>query len=105
MTDTADRGSRARRAGGVAGAPPAGSPALAAELRERLAEVRRGGGETRAARGTSSAASCSSRDRVDRLLDPGSPFLELSPLAALRLYDDDVPGGRHRHRHRPRRRA
>ncbi|MEA2246521.1 MAG: 3-methylcrotonyl-CoA carboxylase beta subunit, partial [Solirubrobacteraceae bacterium] len=31
------------------------------------------------------------RERVDRLLDPGSPFLELSPLAAWDLYDDDVP--------------
>jgi 3-methylcrotonyl-CoA carboxylase beta subunit len=28
---------------------------------------------------------------VDRLLDPGSPFLELSPLAATGLYDDAVP--------------
>src|SRR6188508_3332519 len=32
------------------------------------------------------------RDRIDRLLDPGSPFLELSPLAANGLYDDDAPG-------------
>ena len=31
------------------------------------------------------------RDRVDRLLDPGSPFLELSPLAATGMYDDAVP--------------
>jgi acetyl-CoA carboxylase carboxyltransferase component len=32
------------------------------------------------------------RDRVDRLLDPGSPFLELSALAAFSMYDDDAPG-------------
>jgi 3-methylcrotonyl-CoA carboxylase beta subunit len=32
------------------------------------------------------------RERVDALLDPGSPFLELSPLAAHGVYDDDLPG-------------
>jgi 3-methylcrotonyl-CoA carboxylase beta subunit len=32
------------------------------------------------------------RDRVDTLLDRGSPFLELSPLAAYQLYDDESPG-------------
>ena len=32
------------------------------------------------------------RDRIDRLIDPGSAFLELSPLAATGLYDDDAPG-------------
>ncbi|GAB3308440.1 methylcrotonoyl-CoA carboxylase [Epidermidibacterium keratini] len=32
------------------------------------------------------------RDRVDHLLDPGSPFLELSPLAAYDMYDNDAPG-------------
>ena len=32
------------------------------------------------------------RDRIDRLLDPGSPFLELSPLAAYDMYDGDAPG-------------
>ena len=33
---------------------------------------------------------------------PGSPFLELSPLAAYDMYDGDAPGAGHRHRHRPR---
>ena len=33
------------------------------------------------------------RDRVDKLLDPGSPFLELSQLAGYELYEDDVPAG------------
>lgn len=32
------------------------------------------------------------RQRIDRLIDPGSPFLELSPLAAHGMYDDQVPG-------------
>ena len=32
------------------------------------------------------------RERIDRLIDPGSAFLELSPLAANGLYDDDAPG-------------
>ena len=32
------------------------------------------------------------RDRVERLLDPGSPFLEIGQLAAYDLYDDEVPG-------------
>ena len=42
------------------------------------------------------------RDRVDRLLDPGAPFLELSPMAAHGLYDDEAPGRRDHHRHRAR---
>ena len=41
------------------------------------------------------------RDRVDGLLDPGSPFLELAPLAADGMYDDECPGGRDHRRHRP----
>src|SRR6478752_4623483 len=32
------------------------------------------------------------RERIDRLLDPGSPFLELSPLAAWEMYEDEAPG-------------
>ena len=45
------------------------------------------------------------RERVDALLDPGSPFLELSPLAAHGLYDGEAPGRRDHHRHRPGRAA
>ncbi len=49
-----------------------------------------------AARATSSAiasrASCPVRERIDRLLDEGSPFLELSPLAAWEMYDNEAPG-------------
>ncbi|MCL7158843.1 hypothetical protein MWK16_26980, partial [Escherichia coli] len=32
------------------------------------------------------------RDRVENLIDPGSPFLELSPMAAHGMYDGDAPG-------------
>ncbi len=65
--------------------------ALAAELRGRLAEASLGGPtasrERHVARGK-----LLPRDRVARLLDEGSPFLELSPLAADGLYDGDAPG-------------
>jgi acetyl-CoA carboxylase carboxyltransferase component len=63
---------------------------LAAELRERLAAVRQGGGE-RYQKRHREQGKLLVRDRVDRLLDSGSPFLELSALAALDVYDDDVP--------------
>src|SRR5215208_486067 len=87
MTDTAEPTNPAAPAPGTA------RPALAdlaAELRERLAAVRRGGDEESRARHTA-RGKLLARERVDRLLDPGSPFLELSPLAAHDLYDDDVP--------------
>src|SRR3954452_881158 len=62
---------------------------LVADLRERLAVVRRGGSQ--AARDKHTArGKLLVRDRVDRLLDPGSPFLELSPLAAYDLYGGDI---------------
>ena len=63
---------------------------LSAELRERLAVVRQGGGEAARERHVK-RGKLLPRERVDRLLDPGSPFLELSPLAAYELYDDPVP--------------
>jgi 3-methylcrotonyl-CoA carboxylase beta subunit len=64
--------------------------ALVAELRERLEQVRRGGPE-RARERHVRAGKLLPRDRVERLLDPGTPFLELSPLAAYGMYDDDAP--------------
>ncbi|MGH3495772.1 MAG: carboxyl transferase domain-containing protein, partial [Sciscionella sp.] len=71
--------------------PPARSLSdLVAELRERLATVRTGGSETARVR-HESRGKMLVRDRVDRLLDPGSPFLELSPLAAYGMYGDAVP--------------
>jgi 3-methylcrotonyl-CoA carboxylase beta subunit len=59
------------------------------ELRERLAAVAGGGGEVARARHTSRGKMLA-RDRVDLLLDPGTAFLELSPLAANGLYGGDV---------------
>ncbi|MGH3481708.1 MAG: carboxyl transferase domain-containing protein [Nocardioidaceae bacterium] len=63
---------------------------LVDELRERLARVREGGSPAARDRHTA-RGKLLVRDRVDRLLDPGSPFLELSPLAAYGMYDDAVP--------------
>ena len=63
---------------------------LVADLRERLAVARRGGSESAREKHTA-RGKLLVRDRVDRLLDPGSPFLELSPLAATGMYDDAVP--------------
>jgi acetyl-CoA carboxylase carboxyltransferase component len=64
--------------------------ALAAQLRERLAQIRQGGGEQYQQRHRDQGK-LFVRDRVDHLLDPGSPFLELSPLAAWAMYDDEAP--------------
>ncbi len=65
--------------------------ALANELRERLAEVRKGGGEKYRKR-HEEQGKLFVRDRIERLLDPASPFLELSPLAAFGMYDLEAPG-------------
>jgi 3-methylcrotonyl-CoA carboxylase beta subunit len=65
--------------------------ALAAELATRLAKAARGGPE-RARRRHCERGKLLPRDRVDALLDPGTPFLELSPLAAGGMYDDEAPG-------------
>ena len=76
--------------------------ALVAELRARSEQVAQGGGaesvERHRARGKLAA-----RERVDRLLDPGSSFLELNALAAWDLYDGDAPGAGIVCRHRGRR--
>jgi 3-methylcrotonyl-CoA carboxylase beta subunit len=64
--------------------------ALAADLRKKLEQVRLGGPEQARKRHTA-RGKLLPRDRVDTLLDPGSPFLELSPLAAMSLYDGDAP--------------
>lgn len=58
-----------------------------AELRALLDTARQGGGEKARARHLS-RGKLLARDRIDTLVDPGSPFLELSPLAALGVYDD-----------------
>jgi 3-methylcrotonyl-CoA carboxylase beta subunit len=68
-----------------------GHLALVADLEERLARVRGGGGERSSARHVE-RGKLLVRDRVERLCDPGTPFLELSALAAEELYDGDAPG-------------
>jgi 3-methylcrotonyl-CoA carboxylase beta subunit len=67
--------------------------ALAAELRARLATAGRGGPE-RARERHAGRGKLLPRDRVDALVDPGSPFLELSPLAANDMYGDEAPAAR-----------
>jgi acetyl-CoA carboxylase carboxyltransferase component len=64
--------------------------ALAEELRQRLAIVRQGGGE-KYQRRHAEQGKLFVRERINRLLDAGSPFMELSPLAAWELYDGDAP--------------
>ena len=63
---------------------------LTEELRSRLAVVRAGGSEAARERHVG-RGKLLVRDRVDRLLDPGSPFLEVAPLAAYGMYDEAVP--------------
>ena len=68
-----------------------GHLALIDELDARLERVRAGGGQ-RARERHVSRGKLLPRDRVERLCDPGAPFLELSPLAAEELYDGAAPG-------------
>jgi 3-methylcrotonyl-CoA carboxylase beta subunit len=64
--------------------------ALLDDLRGRLERIRRGGPEKSVAlhreRGKLTA-----RERIAKLIDPGADFLELSPMAAMGMYDDEVP--------------
>ncbi len=62
---------------------------LVADLREKLSQVAGGGGEASRKRHTSRGKMLA-RERVDLLVDPGTSFLELSPLAAYGLYGGDV---------------
>ena len=63
---------------------------LVAQLRDRLAVVRNGGGPKYVQRHRDQGK-LPVRERIDRLIDPGSPFLELSPLAAFDMYENDAP--------------
>ncbi len=65
--------------------------ALVRELEERRAAPREGGGAEAAAR-QRAQGKLTARERIDRLLDDASPFLELSPLAADGMYDGAAPG-------------
>ena len=62
---------------------------LAAELKERLAHVRQGGGVKNRKR-QQEQGKLFVRERIERLLDPGSPFLELSALAAWGMYHNEA---------------
>ena len=62
-----------------------------AQLRGRLAQAREGGGPRYLQRHRDQGK-LPVRERIDLLLDEGSPFLELSPLAAWEMYDDEAPG-------------
>ncbi|MGZ4381170.1 MAG: carboxyl transferase domain-containing protein [Gaiellaceae bacterium] len=64
---------------------------LVTELRERTAQVARGGGE-KATERHRSRGKLPARERVDRLVDPGTAFLELNALAAWEMYGGDAPG-------------
>ena len=63
---------------------------LVAELRERTAAAARGGGNE-AVEKHRSRGKLFARERVDRLLDPESAFVELNALAANGVYDDEAP--------------
>ena len=65
--------------------------ALAEQLRARVAAAARGGPEAIRERHVA-RGKLLPRERVDRLLDPGSPFLEIGQLAAFGLYEDQAPG-------------
>jgi 3-methylcrotonyl-CoA carboxylase beta subunit len=65
---------------------------LVEELRARLGEAARGGPERSRERHVS-RGKLLARDRIDQLLDEGSPFLEIAPLAGFELYGGDCPSG------------
>ncbi|MCC7180688.1 MAG: methylcrotonoyl-CoA carboxylase, partial [Acidobacteria bacterium] len=64
--------------------------ALVREYRERLARVAQGGGPKYVERHRQQGK-LPVRERIEKLLDPGTAFLELSPLAAWGLYEDEAP--------------
>jgi 3-methylcrotonyl-CoA carboxylase beta subunit len=64
--------------------------ALVADLRDKIAAIEQGGGAKARERHTG-RGKLLPRDRIARLLDPGSPFLEFSQLAAHGVYEDNIP--------------
>ncbi|KAF8772848.1 hypothetical protein HU200_005234 [Digitaria exilis] len=84
LPDTLDRGSEAyaRNAAAVAG--------LLSDLRARVSQVLRGGGPE-AMKRNAARGKLLPRDRIDRLLDPGASFLELSQLAGSDVYEEALP--------------
>ncbi|MCX7659122.1 carboxyl transferase domain-containing protein [Caldimonas sp.] len=65
--------------------------ALVDDLNRQLAAVAEGGGEAARAKHVA-RGKLLPRERVEMLLDPGTPFLELAPLAALNMYGNEAPG-------------
>src|SRR5690242_13650212 len=63
---------------------------LAEDLRARVAEIKQGGG-TRSSERHLSRGKLLPRERVRTLLDPGTPYLELSQLAAYNVYEEQIP--------------
>ncbi|MDP5129874.1 MAG: methylcrotonoyl-CoA carboxylase [Paraglaciecola sp.] len=61
-----------------------------ADLKEKITQIKQGGGEKANERHTS-RGKLLPRERINQLLDPGSAFLEISQLAALNVYSDYVP--------------
>ena len=61
------------------------------DLRQKLEQTAKGGSEEARAKHVG-RGKLLPRDRVNQLIDPGSPFLELSPLAAHGMYNGDAPG-------------
>ncbi|MDM7462324.1 MAG: carboxyl transferase domain-containing protein [Tepidimonas taiwanensis] len=64
--------------------------ALVDDLHARIAQVAQGGGEAARAKHTA-RGKLLPRERVEMLLDPGTPFLEIAPLAALDMYGNEAP--------------
>ena len=85
LTSKVDEGSEAYRT------YAARNRRLAEELRDRVAHAALGGPEKHRERHVS-RGKLLPRDRVTRLLDPGSPFLEVGQLAAGGMYKDEAPG-------------
>ena len=71
------------------GANRAALAALVADLKAKVAEIEQGGGEAARTRHTG-RGKLLPRERVRALIDPGTPFLELSQLAAYGMYDDNI---------------
>src|SRR5450432_747024 len=65
--------------------------ALVDDLNARLAKIAQGGGESARAKHVG-RGKLLPRQRVEMLLDPDTPFLEIAPLAALDMYGNDAPG-------------
>ncbi|MDH4464513.1 MAG: carboxyl transferase domain-containing protein, partial [Acidovorax sp.] len=65
--------------------------ALVDDLKAQVARIAEGGGEAARAKHVA-RGKLLPRERVAMLLDPGTPFLELAPLAALNVYDNAAPG-------------